>query len=95
VYPISVCGLKNLRQESPMSSTFALPAPVTPERIRRLPMDSLRLRALERLYLRRDAVDDLIRGLEKYEDASGPTRGDVVSISVGRKCSSGSARLRT
>jgi hypothetical protein len=78
-----------------MSSSSTLLAPAAPERIRRFSMDSQRLHALERLYRRKDAVDDLIRSLEGYEDVSGPRRGDVVSISVGRKCWSGSAQSQT
>jgi hypothetical protein len=78
-----------------MSSPSMLPAPATPERIRRLSMDSLHLRALESLYLRRDAVDDLIRSLEEYEDVSLPRRGGVLPISVGRKCWSDCAQSQT
>ena len=78
-----------------MSSPSMLPAPATPERIRRLSMDSLRLRALESLYRRRDAVDDLIHSLEEYEDVSLPRRGDVLPISAGRKCWSSCAQSRT
>jgi hypothetical protein len=48
----------------------------------------LRVRALERLYLRRTAVDDLIRSLESYEQSAEVHRAPCVSISVGRKWSS-------
>ena len=95
MYSMSLYDLKTLIQESLMSSPSMLPAPATPERIRRLSIDSLRLRALESLYRRRDAVDDLIHSLEEYEDVSVPQRADVLSISAGRKYWSGSAQSQT
>ena len=42
---------------------IALPAPSSAERIRLLSVDAIRRRALERLYERKDAVEDLIRSL--------------------------------
>lgn len=46
--------------------TITLPAPSSAERIRRLSVDACRRRALERLYERSNAVEDLIRSLEGY-----------------------------
>jgi hypothetical protein len=48
----------------------------------------LRVRALERLYLRRAAVNDLIRSLEIYEQAEPTRRTACIPISAGRKWSS-------
>ena len=78
-----------------MSSSSTLPALAALESVGRLRTDSLRLRALERLYCRRDALNNLISCLEEYERVSAPAEGKVLSISVGRKCLSGSVQLRT
>jgi hypothetical protein len=48
--------------------------------------EEARLRALERLYLRREAVDELIRSLESYETIA-DRRAPCIPISVARKCS--------
>jgi hypothetical protein len=48
--------------------------------------DDVRTRALERLYLRREAVDALIRSLETYQQTEAH-RARCVSISAGRTCS--------
>jgi hypothetical protein len=48
--------------------------------------EEARLRALERLYLRRDTVDELIRSLQAYEDRT-ERRAPCISISAARKCS--------
>ena len=76
-----------------MSSSSTLPVPA-PEHIRSLFIDSQRMQALERLYRRRDAVDNLIQSLEEYENVPVGRGAKVLSISVGPRCSSGSARLR-
>jgi hypothetical protein len=47
--------------------------------------EDVRLRALERLYLRREAVDALIRSLEAYQSA-GVRKAPCIPISAGRKC---------
>jgi hypothetical protein len=47
--------------------------------------EEVRLRALERLYLRREAVDALIRSLEAYQQTEA-RKAPCVSISAGRKC---------
>jgi hypothetical protein len=48
--------------------------------------DDIRLRALERLYLRREAVDALIRSLEAYQQREAE-KARAVPISPARKCS--------
>jgi hypothetical protein len=48
--------------------------------------DDIRLRALERLYLRRDAVDALIRSLERYQ-VTRRSKAECLSITAKRKCS--------
>ena len=48
--------------------------------------EEARLRAFERLYLRREAVDELIRSLETYQDLA-EHRAPCVPISAARKCS--------
>jgi hypothetical protein len=48
--------------------------------------DGVRLRALERLYLRREAVDALIRSLEAYEKAD-RRKAPCIPINAVRKCS--------
>ncbi len=58
-----------------MSPQF-LPVPGSDERSRRLTIDSVRRRALERLYLRLTAVDELILSLETYA-AQGPIRAPI------------------
>jgi hypothetical protein len=82
-------------QESPMTSSSTLPAFAASESFRRLCTDSLRLQALERLYRRRDTVNDLIGCLEEYERVSTLRGGNVLSINAGRKCSSDSVQSQT
>ncbi len=49
--------------------------------------DQMRLRALSRLYARREAVDCLIRSLEVYESTQEQRKACCVAISAERKCS--------
>ena len=49
--------------------------------------DDIRRRALERLYERRDTVDELILALENYLEYRRDSRAPCVSISAARKCS--------
>jgi len=56
------------------------------ERIRVSNSDAIRRRALERLYERRDAVEDLIRSLEGYEQCH-KARAACIDISAVSKCS--------
>ena len=48
-------------------ATTVLPDTSTEERSRLLSMDLIRSRALERLYQRRDGVQNVIRALEGYQ----------------------------
>ena len=49
--------------------------------------DHIRLRALERLYARRAAVDALIDSLEDYAETRRANRAACIPLSVERKCS--------
>jgi hypothetical protein len=66
---------------------IALPAPSSAERIRLLSVDVIRRRALERLYERKDAVEDLIRSLEGYEQCHKACAAECIELSAARKCS--------
>jgi len=48
-----------------MPITFPRPSSVEPDRL--ISSDIVRTRALERLYRRRTALDDLMRSLESYQ----------------------------
>lgn len=65
-----------------------LPSPASEQRSRSLAVHLLRRQALERLYRRREAVDDLIRSLEAYQRESPAQRPRCLDISAAaRKCS--------
>jgi hypothetical protein len=64
-----------------------LPATDSAERSRLLNASYLRQRALERLYARRDAVDDLIRSLEHYNETQTSPVSECLEFNSGRKCS--------
>lgn len=64
-----------------------LPEPDSAERSRLLGVDEIRRRALERLYARRTAVDDLIESLERYQRAQGGPVAECVEFANGWKCS--------
>lgn len=73
--------------------TIPIPAPNTVERRRKIPSALIRRRALERLYERRAAVEDLIASLERYERANGPCSGACVQFtSFSRKYPLGCAQ---
>lgn len=79
----------------PMTMPIPLPAPASAERYRRLSVDALRKRALERLYERRSALQTLIQALEEYERSREVRRAHCVDFSVfAAKYSSGSAESR-
>lgn len=63
----------------PRSSTLVAVEEALPD------SEDVRLRALERLYLRREAVDALIRSLEAYQQA-GTRKAPCIPINAGRKC---------
>jgi hypothetical protein len=75
---------------------ITLPRPSRVERSRPILSDIVRTRALERLYRRRTAVDDLIRSLENYQLSnrrSNPLSGaERVEFSSTRTFQSSSAR---
>ena len=64
----------------------------TEERSRLLSMDLIRTRALDRLYQRREAVQNLISALEDYQESREARMAHRISLSSLRKCSSGFAR---
>jgi hypothetical protein len=71
-----------------------LPHVASEQRSRLMPVDALRRQALERLYQRRDTVDNLIRSLEDYQRTQSSARPECIDINARRKCSSSSARLQ-
>ena len=78
-----------------MTLPVALPSSSSAERYRRLSVDALRQRALERLYERRAAVQNLIAALEEYQDSKQLPRADCIDFSVlAQKYSSSFAQLR-
>ena len=65
----------------------ALVASFSADRVRASFADAIRRRALERLYERRDAVEDLIRSLEGYEQCHKVRKAACIEFSAARKCS--------
>jgi hypothetical protein len=66
---------------------ITLPAPSSAERVRLLSLGTLRRRALERLYERRDVVEDLIMSLEGYQQCRKVRAAECIDFSAVRKCS--------
>jgi hypothetical protein len=66
---------------------IALPSPTSDERSRMISGDFIRNRALDRLYERKAAVEDLIRSLEDYQRSNVPRRAECIEFSAPRKCS--------
>jgi hypothetical protein len=66
---------------------IALVATSSAERNRELFADTVRRRALQRLYERRNAVEGLIRSLEGYERCQQARAAGCIEISAARKCS--------
>ena len=75
-------------------ATTVLPHTSTEERSRLLSRDLIRNRALDRLYQRRDGVQNLIRALEDYQESREARMAHRISFSSLRKCSSGFAQSR-
>ena len=75
-------------------SPLTLPSPASAERHRLMPVDDLRRRALERLYERRETVDNLIRSLEDYQKSKTDALPRCIEITALRKCSSGFSQSR-
>lgn len=67
--------------------TLALPADASIERSRLIPAEFIRRRALDRLYERKAAIEDLIRSLEDYERVNRPRAAECVPFNASRKCS--------
>jgi len=67
--------------------TVLMPDRDSAERSRLLAVDEVRKRALDRLYSRRTAVDDLIQALENYQRSQGAPRAECLEFTTGRKCS--------
>ena len=63
-----------------MTNAIILPLPSSPERSRLLSVDHIRRRALERLYRRRLAVEELIHSLEGYQLAQQNMPGECISL---------------
>lgn len=63
-----------------------VPSPTSAERNRILSVHTIRVKALDRLYARREVVDDLIRSLESYLECQQST-GSLSMFSAERKCS--------
>jgi hypothetical protein len=66
---------------------IALVSSFSADRVRASFTDDIRRRALERLYERRDAVEDLIRSLEGYEQCHNARRAACIEFTGARKCS--------
>ncbi len=73
---------------------LTLPSPTSATRSRLVSVNDSRQEALNRLYERREVVDNLIRSLEDYERAKAVRRGMCIEITAGRKCSSGFSQSR-
>jgi hypothetical protein len=66
---------------------ISLPAPSSPERRRLIFADFIRTRALDRLYARKAAVEDLIRALEDYQRNHSSLGAECIEFSVPPTCS--------
>ena len=66
---------------------IALVSSSSADRVRASSADAIRRRALERLYERRDAVEDLIQSLEGYEQCHKARRAACIEFNAARKCS--------
>jgi hypothetical protein len=72
---------------------LTLPSPASAERSRLMPVDLLRRQALERLYMRRETVDNLIRSLENYQRTKTAAPPPVcIEITARRTCRSNFAQ---
>ena len=65
-----------------MTLTNLLPIPATVSRNSKTASDAIRLLALERLYKRKAAVDQLIQSLEKYQHCQPVRRAARVRLSA-------------
>jgi len=79
--------VRTIRTGKNMPIALAPPSSSSAERIRLLSVDAIRRRALERLYQRRDAVEDLIRSLEGYKQCHKVCAAACIDFSAARECS--------
>jgi len=70
-----------------MMPIVLLPHADSAERSRLLSVNELRRQALDRLYRRREAVDDLIRTLENYSQLQETGSSGCLEFTDVRKCS--------
>ena len=75
-----------------MATTIPLPHNSSSERNRLLAVDSIRLRALDRLYERREAVQNLICALEAYQQSRQSRLAQCVSFVATRTSQSDFSR---
>lgn len=66
-------------------SPIPLPPPTSSEHNRLIPIDLIRRRALERLYERRAAVQDLIRSLEDYQRSTKSRMAGCIELTAVRR----------
>jgi hypothetical protein len=74
-----------------MTPMITLPQPSSAERVRLMSMELIRRRALDRLYERRDVVEDLIRALEDYQKLRQARMAQCITFPV-QTCQSDSAQ---
>ena len=87
VYPNdSILGktLYRYQDNLTMATTITLPPTSSTERTRLLAVESIRRRALERLYERKEAVLNLIQALEAYQESREERLAQCVSFAVSR-----------
>jgi hypothetical protein len=77
-----------------MTTAIPIPSTFSCERNRLLAVDSIRHRALERLYERREAVENLICALEAYQRSRQAHLAQCVSLAAIRTSPSGSFQSR-
>lgn len=66
--------------------SFARLSTLDAERSRFPTVETVRRRALRRLYERRAAVEQLILSLERYQQAPQAQRAECIEFNAGRKC---------
>jgi len=67
-----------------MLPMIVMPSEDSAERSRRLSTQEMRFRALERLYERKVAVENLIQSLEDYRNSPSVREPEVAALSVAR-----------
>jgi hypothetical protein len=77
-----------------MATTITLPPVSSTERTRLLAADSIRRRALERLYERRETVRALIAALEGYQNTREMRLAECIAFTATQTSQSGFSRSR-